>query len=44
MIANVYEDGRWQRVEFFHEDCYADAGVPYGPAGPDERFGAQMAQ
>lgn len=30
VIANVYEDGTWQRVEHFHADCYADAGQPYG--------------
>jgi hypothetical protein len=30
VIANVYEDGKWQRVEYFHAECYADAGRPYG--------------
>lgn len=30
VIANVYEDGRWNRVEHFHEECYATAGSPYG--------------
>jgi len=32
VIANVYVGSRWDRVEHFHEDCYADAGEPYGPA------------
>ena len=32
VIANVYEDGRWQRVEHFHEACYGEADEPYGPA------------
>ncbi len=31
VIANVYVDGRWDRVEHFHPDCYADAGEPHGP-------------
>jgi len=30
VIANVYEDGRWNRVEHFHFDCYEEAGSPYG--------------
>lgn len=30
VIANVYEDGRWQRVEHFHEECYSEAHSPYG--------------
>lgn len=34
VIANVYENGSWQRVEHFHADCYLDAGQPYGePSG-----------
>lgn len=28
IIANVYEGGKWVRVEHFHEDCYAGQ---YGP-------------
>ena len=32
VIANVYEDGKWQRVEHYHEDCYVEAGEPYGEA------------
>ena len=31
VIANVYIDGKWDRVEHFHEPCYAEAGEPYGP-------------
>lgn len=30
VIANVYDNGRWQRVEHFHEECYVEAGSPYG--------------
>jgi hypothetical protein len=33
-IANVYEDGRWDRVEHFHQECYDHAGAPYGDAVP----------
>ena len=32
VIANVYENGSWKRVEHFHADCYGEAGEPYGPA------------
>jgi hypothetical protein len=32
VIANVYEDGRWARVEHFHEECYQGAGRPHGEA------------
>jgi hypothetical protein len=32
VIANVYDNGRWQRVEHFHEECYDEAGQPYGLA------------
>ncbi|MGH9106451.1 MAG: hypothetical protein ACRDZX_11580 [Acidimicrobiales bacterium] len=32
VIANVYEDGRWTRVEHYHEECYLVAGEPYGPS------------
>lgn len=31
-IANVYIDGRWNRVEHYHQDCYLTAGEPHGPA------------
>jgi hypothetical protein len=30
VIANVYEQGVWNRVEHFHADCYDEAGRPYG--------------
>lgn len=30
VIANVYEDGTWKRVEHYHADCYVEAGEPYG--------------
>ena len=32
VIANVYVDGHWDRVEHYHSDCYASAGQPYGSA------------
>ena len=32
VIANVYRDGRWARVEHFHTRCYRAAAEPYGPA------------
>ena len=32
VIANVYVDGRWDRVEHFHKECYDEAGAPYGQA------------
>jgi hypothetical protein len=32
VIANVYEEGRWNRVEHFHADCYQQVGEPYGGA------------
>ena len=31
VIANVYVDGTWDRVEHFHAECYTTAGEPYGP-------------
>lgn len=30
VIANVYIDGVWSRVEHFHSDCYEHASRPYG--------------
>ena len=33
VIANVYVDGRWNRVEHYHFECYAEAGEPYGLTG-----------
>lgn len=32
VIANVYTDGRWDRVEHFHDECYERADRPYGEA------------
>lgn len=32
VIANVYVDGAWDRVEHFHSECYEAAGEPYGKA------------
>jgi len=32
VIANVYVDGVWSRVEHYHVECYEGAGRPYGPA------------
>ena len=31
VICNVYEKGRWVRVEQYHFDCYAEADSPHGP-------------
>ncbi|MDQ2679134.1 MAG: hypothetical protein M3Y51_10365 [Actinomycetota bacterium] len=30
VICNVYEEGRWTRVEHFHPDCYEQTGEPHG--------------
>jgi hypothetical protein len=35
VIANVYVDGRWNRVEHFHDECYDEASSPYGDARSD---------
>jgi hypothetical protein len=32
VIANVYENGVWVRVEHYHAECYEAAGEPYGAA------------
>lgn len=32
VIANVYLDGVWSRVEHYHVDCYENADQPYGAA------------
>jgi hypothetical protein len=34
VICNVYTDGRWTRVEHYHDGCYKEVGEPYGV--PDE--------
>lgn len=40
VIANVYVDGRWDRVEHYHAECYESAGAPYGtPSEQGERKG-----
>lgn len=36
VIANVYENGTWKRVEHFHEECYVSVGEPYGVPTPAE--------
>ena len=33
VIANVYRNGSWQRVEHYHFECYEEAGLPYGEPG-----------
>ena len=35
VICNVYENGKWNRVEHYHLDCYAAAGEPYGAPIPN---------
>ena len=30
VICNVYVKGKWDRVEHYHSECYAEAGEPYG--------------
>ena len=30
VICNVYVDGRWNRVEHYHSQCYDEAGEPHG--------------
>jgi hypothetical protein len=32
VICNVYVDGKWDRVEHFHRECYDTAGKPFGEA------------
>jgi DNA-directed RNA polymerase subunit RPC12/RpoP len=32
VICNVYVDGRWDRVEHYHAECYKQVGEPYGEA------------
>lgn len=31
VICNIYDEGRWQRVEHYHVPCYEAAAEPYGP-------------
>ncbi len=46
VICNVYVKGRWDRVEHFHDDCYREAGAPYGPPvdGMPERAPSNVAR
>ena len=30
VICNVYVDGKWNRVEHYHSECYIEADRPYG--------------
>lgn len=30
VICNVYVDGKWDRVEHYHLECYTTSGAPYG--------------
>lgn len=39
VVANVYWNGRWNRVEHWHLLCYLSAGSPYGPV-PNLKDGA----
>jgi len=32
VICNVYDNGVWQRVEQYHQECYDEADSPYGDA------------
>ena len=32
VIANVYVDQVWDRVEHYHAECYEAVGRPYGSA------------
>jgi len=32
VIANIYVNGRWDRVEHYHAECYEEVGRPYGSA------------
>lgn len=34
VICNVYINGRWNRVDHYHADCYVAAGSPYGEPAP----------
>ena len=30
VVCNVYVNGKWDRVEHYHHECYSTAGQPYG--------------
>jgi hypothetical protein len=36
VIANVYVNATWDRVEHYHADCYGEAGEPYGSPNSDQ--------
>jgi hypothetical protein len=36
VIANVYVNGTWDRVEHYHADCYQEASEPYGSPDSDQ--------
>lgn len=36
VIANLYVDGVWDRVEHWHEGCFEDAGRPVQPYHTDD--------
>ena len=33
VICNVYVNGKWDRVEHYHLECYDKVGQPYGQPG-----------
>ena len=35
VICNVYVDGKWDRVEHYHLECYDVSGKPYGDPAPN---------
>jgi DNA-directed RNA polymerase subunit RPC12/RpoP len=37
VICNVYVDGKWDRVEQYHDECYVEAGEPHGEAVKKQR-------
>lgn len=43
VIANVYVDGRWDRVEHYHAACYLAAGEPYGKTTGGDTIRARRA-
>jgi hypothetical protein len=43
VIANVYVDGRWNRVEHFHLDCYALSDMPWGEPQEDNSLSNRRA-
>ncbi|MCU1346409.1 MAG: hypothetical protein JWL70_2675 [Acidimicrobiia bacterium] len=35
VICNIYTDGKWDRVEHFHYECYVEHESPYGVVDPN---------